>query len=217
MSQQPNRAAQFFDGYAQDFNAIYGNRNAGLNRIVNRLFRKAMRLRYEKTIEGCQPIKGRTVLDVGCGPGHYGIALGRQGASRVLGIDFAPGMVEIARRNAREAGIGDVCQFVDGDFLAYPLEPVWDYSIVMGFMDYIAEPERVIEKVAFVTRARAFFSFPKDGGVLAWQRKLRYRSRCDLYMYTRDRVDALLKRSTAGRRYSIESADRDFFVTVHCA
>jgi SAM-dependent methyltransferase len=216
MSQQQNRAAQFFDGYAHDFNAIYGNRNSALNRIVNRLFRKAMRLRYEKTLEGCRPVEGRSVLDVGCGPGHYGVALARAGAARVLGIDFAPGMVELARRNARDAALADLCQFVQGDFLAYPLERAWDYSIVMGFMDYVAEPERVIQKALSVTRVRAFFSFPKDGGVLAWQRKLRYRNRCDLYLYTRDKVDALLRRSAAGR-YTIESADRDFFVTVHCA
>ena len=216
MTQQSNRAAQFFDGYAHDFDAIYGNRNSAFNRVVNHLFRKAMRLRYDKTLEGCRPIEGRSVLDVGCGPGHYGVALARAGAARVLGIDFAPGMVELARRHAHEAGVAPVCQFVEGDFLAYPLERAWDYSIVMGFMDYVAEPERVIRKVASVTRARAFFSFPKDGGLLAWQRKVRYRNRCDLYMYTRDKVDALLQRC-AGGRYSIESADRDFFVTVHYA
>jgi SAM-dependent methyltransferase len=216
MTEPSNRAAQFFDGYAQDFNAIYGNRNSAFNRVVNRLFRQAMRLRYEKTLQGCRPIEGRSVLDVGCGPGHYGIALARAGAARVLGIDFAPGMVELAGRNAREAGIGNVCQFVDGDFLAWPLQRDWDYSIVMGFMDYVADSEPVIQKVASVTRVRAFFSFPKDGGLLAWQRKLRYRNRCDLYLYTRDKVKALLRRSGISR-YTIESADRDFFVTIECA
>lgn len=216
MTEPSNRAAQFFDGYAQDFNAIYGNRNSAFNRVVNRLFRKAMRLRYEKTLQGCRPVEGHSVLDVGCGPGHYGIALARVGASRVLGIDFAPGMVELARRNAREAGTGSVCQFVEGDFLAHPLQRDWDYSIVMGFMDYVADSEPVIQKVASVTRVRAFFSFPKDGGLLAWQRKLRYRNRCDLYLYTRDKVEALLRRSGISR-YTIESADRDFFVTIHCA
>lgn len=216
MTEPSNRAAQFFDGYAQDFNAIYGNRNSAFNRVVNRLFRKAMRLRYEKTLQGCRPVEGRSVLDVGCGPGHYGIALARAGASRVLGIDFAPAMVELAQRNALELGVTGACRFVQADALAYPLERAWDYAIVMGFMDYVADSEPVIRKVASVTRVRAFFSFPKDGGLLAWQRKLRYRNRCDLYLYTRDKVEALLRRSGISR-YTIESADRDFFVTVHCA
>jgi SAM-dependent methyltransferase len=216
MSAVRNRAAQFFDDYAGDFDAIYGNRNAGFNRIVNRLFRKAMRLRYEKTLEGCRPIEGRSVLDIGCGPGHYGIALARAGAARVLGIDFAPGMVRLAEGHAREAGVGHVCRFVEADFLAYPLERAYDYSVAMGFMDYVADPERVVSKALSVTRSRAFFSFPKDGGVLAWQRKLRYRNRCELYMYSRDRIEKLLGRLAPGR-YTIESADRDFFVTVSCA
>jgi ubiquinone/menaquinone biosynthesis C-methylase UbiE len=216
MTEPSNRAAQFFDGYAHDFNAIYGNRNSAFNRVVNRLFRKAMRLRYEKTLQGCRPIEGRSVLDVGCGPGHYGIALARAGASRVLGIDFAPGMVALAQRNALELGVSGACRFVQADVLAYPLEHAWDYAIVMGFMDYVADSEPVILKVTSVTRVRAFFSFPKDGGLLAWQRKLRYRNRCDLYLYTRDKVEALLRRSGISR-YTIESADRDFFVTIHCA
>lgn len=37
----------------------------------------------------------------------------------------------------------------------------------------------------------ADFSFPVKKGFLAWQRRLRYRSRCDLYMYDERGVEAL--------------------------
>jgi hypothetical protein len=33
-----SRAADFFHGYAHDFNAIYGGDNGVLNRVINRLF-----------------------------------------------------------------------------------------------------------------------------------------------------------------------------------
>ena len=95
------RTSEFFDRYAVDFDSIYGNDNKALERIVNRLFRRAMLMRYEKTLAGCQPIEGRTVIDVGCGPGHYSIALARAGAKRVLGLDFAAGMLNIARDRAQ--------------------------------------------------------------------------------------------------------------------
>ncbi len=215
MSEQQNRAAEFFDGYARDFSAIYGTSNSLFNRVINRLFRQAMRLRFEKTLAGCRPIEGRTVLDVGCGPGHYSVALARAGAASVLGLDFAPGMIELARREAEQAGVGKTCEFAAGDFLAHRFEGQYDYVVVMGFMDYISEPKRVLDKVLGLARSRAFFSFPAAGGFLAWQRRLRYRSRCDLFLYRREQLEALF--DATSRPYTIEPIDRDFFVTVDLA
>jgi len=208
-----NRTSKFFDVYAHDFNAIYGNQHTLFNRVVNNLFRKAMRVRYQKTLEGCQPLEGRSVVDVGCGPGHYCVALARGGAAQILGLDFAEGMISIAQRNAASAGVADRCRFEYGDIGTYPVEGKFDYAVVMGFMDYIREPEKVIQKVLGFTTSRAFFSFPADGGFLAWQRKQRYKSRCELYMYDRPRLNELFGGVTS-YPVSIERIGRDFFVTV---
>ncbi len=207
------RASQFFDAYARDFSAIYGTRNTLPNRLVNRWFRKSMRLRYEMTLAACEPIRGKAVLDVGCGPGHYAVALAARGARRVLGIDFAPAMVELAVEQARSAGVEKRCEFVVGDFLERPIEEVFDYAIVMGFMDYIREPDRVIDKVLSVTREAAFFSFPADGGPLAWQRRLRYRNRCDLFLYEEKAVEDLFE-AVENASVEITRIERDFFVAV---
>ncbi len=204
---------EFFHSYSSDFNAIYGNENTFFNRVINRLFRKSMRLRYVKSLEGCEPVEGKSVLDVGCGPGHYSIALASRGASSVLGIDFAEGMIDLALRNAARAGVEDRCKFVTADFMSYPLADRFDYSIVMGFMDYIAEPQKVVDKVLSVTRLKAFFSFPADGGVLAWQRRLRYRSRCDLFMYRPQALESLFGKKRFGE-VRVERISRDYFVAV---
>ncbi|HWE40755.1 MAG TPA: methyltransferase domain-containing protein [Isosphaeraceae bacterium] len=205
--------SRFFDSYAHDFDAIYGGKHSGLNALVNKHFRKSMRLRYEKTLAGCDPIEGRSVLDVGCGPGHFGIALARRGASRVFGIDFAPGMIDLARSYAEKAGVADRCRFELGDFMSSPLEGSFDYTILMGFMDYMADPRAVIERALSLTRSRAFFSFPVAGGLLGWQRQLRYKRRCDLYLYTLDRVRSLFE-GLPGATFTIEPIARDFFVTL---
>jgi 2-polyprenyl-3-methyl-5-hydroxy-6-metoxy-1,4-benzoquinol methylase len=207
------RTASFFDAYAKDFNAIYGNENTLVNGVVNKLFRKSMMLRYEKSLAGCQPIQGKTVIDIGCGPGHYAVALAAQGASRVLGVDFAPGMVEIARKRAESAGVTDRCTFTLGDFLDVSGDEKFDYAIVMGFMDYIEDAGALMRKVLGVCRGKAFFSFPADGGPLAWQRRLRYRSRCALYMYTEPQIRSLVS-ALGVKSSSIEPISRDFFVTL---
>lgn len=213
MTSSDNRAAAFFDAYAGDFNAIYGTVNTLPNRVINRLFRQSMRLRYEKTLAGCAPIVGKTAIDVGCGPGHYAIALAKAGAGSVLGVDFAPAMIDLARRNAAAAGVEARCRWEHGDFLAHPITGTFDYAIVMGFMDYIAEPEPVIRRVLKLTKCRAFFSFPAAGGLLAWQRKLRYRSRCDLFLYDRQQIERPFNELAPGK-FAVERIDRDFFVTV---
>ncbi|MGP4024117.1 class I SAM-dependent methyltransferase [Actinomadura sp. 3N407] len=48
--------------------------------------------------------RGTRVLDLGCGYGRIGVPLARQG-SVVTGLDAVPGLLEQARRAAREAGV----------------------------------------------------------------------------------------------------------------
>ena len=207
------RTAEFFDSYAHDFSAIYGTSNSLTNRIINGLFRRSMMIRYRKTLAGCDPVGGKSVIDIGCGPGHYGIALAKKGVKYVLGLDFAPAMIDLARGNARAAGVDGICEFVHDDFLSRSFESKFDYSVLMGFMDYVADPAGVIRKALSLTASRAFFSFPAAGGFLAWQRKLRYRRRCDLYLYTEEGLRDLLGGAGAAD-ISIERIERDFFVTA---
>ena len=214
--QQPPTVSEFFNRYARDFDAFYGTRNDLFNRLINRYFRRSMRLRFEKTIAGCHPIQGGSVIDIGCGPGLYAITLARRGANPVVGVDLAEAMLSIARRHAHEAGVAEKCSWVLGDFLAYPVERKYDYAIVMGFMDYVADPIPLVRKVLSITNRRAFFSFPLAGGFMAWQRKVRYRRRCPLFMYSAERVQRLFRDATA-RPVDIEPIGRDLFVSVHVA
>ena len=211
MTTQPT--AEFFDRYARAFNAIYGTRNTPFNRAVNTFLRRSMRLRYEQVVAGCNPIAGRSVLDIGCGPGHYSVELARRGASRVLGIDFADSMLEIARKAAVDRSVQNICTFQHADFCRDTLDERFDYVVVMGFMDYVEHPEPVVEKALGLAKSRAFFSFPLDGGVLAWQRKLRYKSRCNLFMYTEDQVQRIFSATTVAR-VDVRKLDRDLFVTA---
>jgi 2-polyprenyl-3-methyl-5-hydroxy-6-metoxy-1,4-benzoquinol methylase len=209
-----DRTQEYFHHYAGDFDALYGGRRGVLRGALNAWLRRSMKLRYLRTIEGCDPIEGRRVLDVGMGPGHYAIALARRGAAEVVGIDFAPGMIDLATRHAEAAGVSERCRFVDAEFLAFDPEARFDYVIVTGFMDYAHDARRVAAKAVAHATSRAFFSFPADGGFLAWQRKVRYRRRCALYLYRREAVDRVFQ-GIPGIDARIEKLARDYFVTVN--
>lgn len=215
MAENKTEAEVFFDGYAAGFDSIYGTRKTVVNGLLNRFFRESMMLRYRQVMEECKPAAGISVIDIGSGPGHFSVDLARNGAARVLGVDFADGMLEIARKRAEVEGVTASCEFVRADFLDLPATEVFDYAVVMGVMDYIEDPAKMVAKVLSQTRKKAMFSFPKAGGFLAWQRQLRYKSRCPLYLYTRENLEKLF----AGRCKEVRILDlkRDFFVIATVA
>jgi 2-polyprenyl-3-methyl-5-hydroxy-6-metoxy-1,4-benzoquinol methylase len=213
MSEANVQTQEFFTSYAGDFNAIYSSRNGLFTNVINKTLRKSMRLRFVKTLDACQPIAGRTVLDVGCGPGHYGIALALRGAGQVTGIDFASGMIELAKRQAKIADVAENCEFLTGDFTLFKPAQVFDYVVVMGVMDYIEKPRPFVERVVELTNRRAMFSLPVGGGFLAWQRQLRYKKRCPLYFYDRASVEKLFT-GMPGVNVRVDKIARDFFVTL---
>jgi SAM-dependent methyltransferase len=54
------------------------------------------------------------VIDLGSGDGRNVIAAAKRGA-RALGVEYNPDLVELSRRNAAQAGVGDKATFVQGD------------------------------------------------------------------------------------------------------
>ena len=83
----------------------------------------------------------------------------------------------------------------------------------MGFMDYMPDPEKVVAKVLSLTKDKAFFSFPVAGGLLGWQRSMRYKKRCDLFLYTEERLKQIFSQFPEATA-TIEPISRDFFVTL---
>ena len=207
----------FFNDYAEDFSDLYGRPRGLAERVINVLFRRSMKLRFVRTIEECRPLENRRVLDLGCGPGRYAVELAIRGAAEVLGLDFAEQMISLAERRAAEAGVGERCRFTCGDILSYPVASPFDFTVAMGLADYISDIGQLLKRIAEVTSQKAVISFPRSGGFLAWQRKLRYRKRCDLFLYSRSQIQrALEDLSGSGRRldWNIEPLGRDFFVTL---
>ena len=58
-----------------------------------------------------------TVIDLGSGDGRIVIAAARDHGARALGIELDPKLVELARGNARRAGVAERARFEEGDAL----------------------------------------------------------------------------------------------------
>ena len=69
----------------------------------------------ERMLDMGKVTKRDFVVDLGSGDGRTVIAAARRGA-RAMGVEFNPDMVELSRRNAREAGVAKKAKFVQGDF-----------------------------------------------------------------------------------------------------
>ena len=208
-----NRVHKFFDSYAGDFDALYSSKKSFFHRIINRYFRKSMKVRYEKVLEYTKANPETTVLDVGCGPGHYSIALASKGVKNIIGLDLAPSMIQIANEKAKDFGVAKKCHFEVADFMIYSFSEKFDYLIVMGVMDYISNPSDFICRVHSLTKKKAFFSFPQKGGLLAWQRKIRYKNRCDLFLYDNKDLQNFFNK-LPNSNFFIERISRDYFVTL---
>jgi ubiquinone/menaquinone biosynthesis C-methylase UbiE len=187
-------ARDFFEGYARDFDHIYEEGGKGpFARYIDTSLRKEMRIRFEKTFESLAPMKGRSMLDAGCGGGRYAIPAAKAGASQVLGIDFSPSMLDLARQKANAEGVGDVCRFELGDLLTYPVaEKSFDYAIAIGFFDYQKDPAAALKALARAAKRRVFVSLPKRWHLLTPQRYVRYTFfRCYIRFYSKAEVERL--------------------------
>jgi 2-polyprenyl-3-methyl-5-hydroxy-6-metoxy-1,4-benzoquinol methylase len=203
----------FWDSYASDFDSIYGTKNSWFNYTINKLFRGAMKIRFEKTMQ-IIPDEKVSVIDIGCGPGHYCFSLAQNSEREILGIDFSEIMIKLAAKHSEELGLENKLKFKVANILEFEPNRKFDYSIMMGFIEYFEHPELIIKRALAITNRTIIISFPVVGGFLAFQRKLRYKRRCFLQLYSQEDIRRLMELLNISS-YAIEKIGRDFFVTIN--
>jgi 2-polyprenyl-3-methyl-5-hydroxy-6-metoxy-1,4-benzoquinol methylase len=183
-----SRTQHYFDQHAAQFDSIYHEAQP-LQRALNRTFRKAIYERFAITFEQSDPIAGKTVLDIGCGSGRYAVEFARLGAARVVGVDYAPGMLSLAREYAQASGVGAQCEFIQGDFTAQVIDQQFDVVIAIGVFDYQHKPVEFMRKMVQHGRGRIIATFPGRSLIRMPLRKLRYWfGNCPVLFYREDEV-----------------------------
>lgn len=59
-----------------------------------------------------ETIRGKTVIDFGCGTGGEAVEMAQRGARRVIGVDIRASYLDAARRHAEAQGMADRCVFM---------------------------------------------------------------------------------------------------------
>ena len=216
MHHEPN-AATFFNGFAETFDSIYDQKRNLFMRWVDCTFRSDMFIRYNLTFEALGQLRGRTILDIGCGSGPYIIEAFKRGADRVTGIDPAPNMLALVRQRLQQQKMGEVrCELIEGIFPGVMVEP-HDSAIVMGVMDYVADAQAFLTALKPLVKSLAVVSFPSEHWFRTPFREMRYRlRRCPVYFYDEVRIRKMC--ATAGftdiHIRKIPGAGMDFHVCL---
>lgn len=99
-------------------------------------------------------VRGKTVVDFGCGHGEISVELAQNGAGCVFGLDIRESILKGAREKAVAAGLGDKVKFV------MPAEigrEVADVVISLDAFEHFADPGSVLLEI---------FTLLKPGGTL---------------------------------------------------
>ena len=100
MSNEIQAQRAFWNSEADAFQSIYTHRKSKFFNTLDQIFRKDMYERYQFTIANCEPTKGRTFLDVGCGNALYSLEIARKGAAKVVGIDISEVMIGLCKKSS---------------------------------------------------------------------------------------------------------------------
>ena len=97
---------------------------------------------------------GRTILDLGSGPGITSFMLARTFTDgRIIGIEPDPFLRRRAEELAAHQGLGERCSFIEGRGEALPLEDdSVDYCYARFVFQHLPDPAAVLKELARVTR-----------------------------------------------------------------
>ena len=108
--------------------------------------------------------RARTLLEVGCGTGHFTRWLGEQGL-QAMGLDLSPPMLAETTRLG-----GPPC--VLGDALALPfLDGAFDLVALITTLEFVTDPVRALSEAIRVARLGLILGVLNQQSLLAWRRK----------------------------------------------
>jgi 2-polyprenyl-6-hydroxyphenyl methylase / 3-demethylubiquinone-9 3-methyltransferase len=107
-----------------------------------------LRLQY---VERRAPLDGRAVVDVGCGGGILSESMARRGA-RVLGIDLARAVLDVAELHALQSGVSVEYREIAAEDLAEKRPGEFDLATCMEMLEHVPDPAASLAALAKLVR-----------------------------------------------------------------
>ena len=184
---------EYFEIKAKEFDELYDNQGSLFQMMVNKIFRKGLYERAYITLKECGDVRGKRILDVGCGSGRISVPLAERGAV-VVGIDYSLSMLNLARNFAKEREIEENIEFKDVDFMSDFNEGLFNITLALGVFDYIQNPIPFLSKMKTLTTEQILASYPARFTPQAPIRKLwLYTRKCPIYFYAKREIDRIYK------------------------
>jgi 2-polyprenyl-6-hydroxyphenyl methylase / 3-demethylubiquinone-9 3-methyltransferase len=110
-------------------------------------------------IDHLATLKGRQVLDIGCGGGILTDAMARKGA-QVLGIDMAAKPLRVAQLHALEAETPGVAyREVSAEALAAEMPAAFDVVTCMEMLEHVPDPSSIVKACAALVKPGGWVFF----------------------------------------------------------
>ena len=189
---------QYFDELSNDYILAFdGKGNRPTEKIANKLFRSDIFIkRTNCVVELIKKIgvQDKTVLDIGCGPGHISVLIAQMGASQVVGIDISQKMIEHAIGLSDKYNSKEKCIFTVGDALDTNL-PRSDITLIIAVLEYHEKPELLLKKIADQTKEWIILATPKRIWWMIVLRKiyLQYLKGLPVFFHTNDKLSLPLE------------------------
>ena len=92
-------------------------------------------------------LKGKTVVDIGCGGGLLSEALAARGA-RVTGIDLAEASLDVARMHQHESGLEVEYRHVSAEAFADEQAGAFEVVTCLEMLEHVPDPASIVEAAA---------------------------------------------------------------------
>ena len=113
----------------QMFDNISGNYD-GLNRIIS--FGTDVKWR-KKIVAFLKEKSPDSILDIATGTGDLAIAMAKTGATKIIGLDLSPGMLEVGKKKVSNKNLQNTIEMVVGDSENLPFEDNSFDAITVAF------------------------------------------------------------------------------------